>query len=504
MTTLALSSAPLRRLFDRLDFAPRPRESALVAALESWSVIRNGRIAPAYPLPSESLGVATQVFIEAERQRDYVLKQAGSDTTPLLGPIKEGALLSAVPNRRSAVRLRRLIELVVSKGEPLFASFSMKPFHQPPAIVDLIAAPIADPNGRICGALVASEVRHAGPIDGPPGRRREEDDMPALYSLGGSGALATTIANNLGIDVAEHEERDFEDGEHKIRPLTSVRNREVYVLANLVSSPGQSVNDKLCKLLFFLDALKRSAARRITVVAPYLCYSRKERQTKTRDPVVTSALAKILEAVGVDCVMTLTAHDLAAFQNAFRCSTEHLDAYALFAHALAPRLLGRRISVISPDPGGEKRAELFRRILERTLSSSVGKGLVDKSRSLGQVTGEIFAGDVDGRTAIVLDDMISTGGTMVRAATACRAHGATEVLAVATHGLFVDGGQTIASTKAIDEIWVTDSLPIPTAVSAAVARGRARVVPIGELLAKAIARCYGGGSINELLEHEDV
>ncbi len=504
MTTLALSSAPLRRLFDRLDFAPRPREPALAAELEFWSVMRKGRIAPAFPLPRESLGVASLVFTEAELPRDYVLRQAGRETTPLLGLVNEGALLSAAPNRRSAVRLRRLIELVISKGEPLFASFSTKPLHEPPATVDLIAAPIADPNGRICGALVASEARRTGSIEGPLRRRHEEDDTPVLYSLGGSGALATTIASNLGIDVAEHEERDFEDGEHKIRPLTSVRNRDVYVLTNLVSSAGQSVNDKLCKLLFFVDSLKRSAARRVTIIAPYLCYSRKERQTKTRDPVVTRALAQILEAAGVDCVMTLTAHDLAAFQNAFRCSTEHLDTYALFAHALAPRLAGRRATVVSPDPGGEKRAELFRRTLERMLSTSVGKGLVDKSRSLGQITGEIFAGDVDGRTAIVLDDMISTGGTMIRAATACRAHGAAEVLAMATHGLFVDGGQTIASIKAIDEIWVTDSLPIPPAVSAAAADGRARVIPIGELLAKAIALCHGGGSINELLEHEDV
>ena len=129
--------------------------------------------------------------------------------------------------------------------------------------------------------------------------------------------------------------------------------------------------------------------------------------------------------------MTVTAHDFAAFQNAFRCRTEHLDTYALFAHALAPRLFGRRVAVVSPDPGGEKRVELFRRTLDRALSASVAKGLVDKSRSLGKVTGDLFAGDVDGRTAIVLDDMISTGGTMVRAASACRAHGAAEVIALA-------------------------------------------------------------------------
>ena len=86
-----------------------------------------------------------------------------------------------------------------------------------------------------------------------------------LYSIGGADALAVTVARALGVKVAEHEERDFEDGEHKIRPLTSVRARDVYVLANLVSSPGQSVNDKLCKTLFFIEALKRSAARQVTL-----------------------------------------------------------------------------------------------------------------------------------------------------------------------------------------------------------------------------------------------
>ena len=124
----------------------------------------------------------------------------------------------------------------------------------------------------------------------------------------------------------------------------------------------------------------------------------------------------MFEAVGVDCVITMTAHDLAAFQNAYRCGAEHLDGRALFAHALAERLEGREVAVVSPDPGGEKRAELFREMLERLLKAPVTKGLVDKTRSMGKVTGDLFAGDVEGRVTIIVDDMISTGGTMIRAA----------------------------------------------------------------------------------------
>ena len=145
---------------------------------------------------------------------------------------------------------------------------------------------------------------------------------------------------------------------------------------------------------------------------------------------------------------------------------------------------------------------MFHQALERTLAAPVGKALVDKTRSLGKVTGELFAGDVAGRTAIVVDDMITTGGTMTRAAAACRAHGACEVIAVATHGLFVGGGEVVLSSEAINEIWVTDSLPPPQALTEAAARGRARIAPIDALLAAAIERCHVGGSINELLGHE--
>jgi ribose-phosphate pyrophosphokinase len=501
MTTMALTSAPMRRLFDRLDFAPRPREAKLASALAAWDRLRSGRVAP---MVGEVLGPGVAVFVRTAQPRDYALERDDSDLPDLIGALGPGARLSSAPKRRPAALLRRLIDLIVDKGEPVLATFTSREPGEEASTVDLVATPVAGPNGRICGALIAWEARRPAMVEPLPAHAVGDHSRPILFALGGSQALANAVARRLGVEVALHEERDFEDGEHKIRPLRGVRNHDVYVLANLTSSPGQSVNDKLCKLLFFIGALKQSAARRVTLVAPYLCYARKERQTKPRDPVVTRYLAQALEAVGVDRVVTVTAHDLAAFQNAFRCATEHVDVDALFAHALKSRLAGRRVSVVSPDPGGEKRAELFRQALERTLAAPVGKALVDKMRSLGKVTGELFVGDVAGRTAIVLDDMISTGGTMARAAAACRARGASEVIAVATHGLFVGGGEVVLSSEAIDEIWVTDSLPPPQALAQATARGRARITSIDALLAAAIERCHAGGSINELLEHESI
>ena len=501
MTTMALTSPAMRRLFSRLDFAPRPRDAELARALAAWDLLRRDRVAPMH---DEDFGPGIAVFIRAERGRDYVLERYDSDLAGLLGALRPSSALSAAPKRRRAARLRRLFDLVVEKGEPVLASFTSDERAGDAATIDLLASPIADADGRVCGALMAYHVWRPAKGEPHPPHSPFVRGGPVLFALGGSEALAAAIAKRLGVDVAEHEERDFEDGEHKIRPLSGVRNRDVYVLANLVSSPGQSVNDKLCKLLFFIGALKQSAAQRVTLVAPYLCYSRKERQTKPRDPVVTRYLAQLLEAVGVDCVVSITPHDPAAFQNAFRCSAEHLDTHALFAHALEGRLSGRRLAVVSPDPGGEKRAELFRQALERALSAPVGKGLVDKTRSLGKVTGQMFAGDIEGRTAIVVDDMITTGGTMARAAAACQVRGAAEVIAIATHGLFVDSGKAVLSAEAINEIWVTDSLPLPAALVGAAARGRVRIVPIDALLAAAIERLHAGGSINELLEHQSI
>src|SRR5919106_3683656 len=192
-----------------------------------------------------------------------------------------------------------------------------------------------------------------------------------LFALDGSRDLGERIAGHLGIALADHEERAFEDGEHKARPLVNVRGRDVFVVHSLYSDPAQSANDKLCKLLFFIGALRDASAARVTAVVPYLAYARKDRKTQTRDPVTTRYVAMLFEAVGVDRVLSIDVHNLAAFQNAFRCPTEHLGARPLFVRHFADVLGDEPVAVLSPDVGGMKRAEAFR----QTLVSALGRDL---------------------------------------------------------------------------------------------------------------------------------
>src|SRR5918994_7708508 len=160
----------------------------------------------------------------------------------------------------------------------------------------------------------------------------------SLFALDGSRDFGERIAGHLGIALDDHEERAFEDGEHKARPLVGVRGRDVFVVHSLYGDPDQSPNDKLCKLLFFIGALRDASAARVTAVIPYLAYARKDRKTQTRDPVTTRYVAMLLEAVGVDRILAIDVHNLAAFQNAFRCPADHLEARPLFARHFAQML----------------------------------------------------------------------------------------------------------------------------------------------------------------------
>lgn len=322
---------------------------------------------------------------------------------------------------------------------------------------------------------------------------------PALFALDGSRAFGEQVAQRLGLPLLAHEEREFEDGEHKARPLVSVRGRDAYVIHSLHGGLEQSGNDKLCRLLFFIGALKDAAAWRVTAVAPYLAYARKDQKSKPRDPVITRYVAALFEAVGADVVMTMDVHNLAAFQNAFRCGTEHLTANRLLVAHFAPLLHGQDAVVVSPDAGGVKRAERFRTALAQALGRPVGAAFAEKHRSHGQLSGDLLVGDVAGRQAIIIDDLISTGATLARTAAACRRLGAAGVAAAATHGLFRGDAGAILGTGELDRIVVTDTvLPLPLGEGAA--RDRLTVISCAPLFADAIARMHAGGSVTELLE----
>lgn len=320
-----------------------------------------------------------------------------------------------------------------------------------------------------------------------------------IFALNSSRVFGERVATALGVPLSEHEEREFEDGEHKARPLVSVRGRDVYVIQGLYGDLDETVNDKICRLLFFLAAMREGGAARVTAVLPYLAYARKDRQTKSRDPVTTRYMAMLLEAMGTDMVMTLDVHNIAAFQNAFRCRTEHLDTRRLFTEHILGRLGNDPVVVASPDPGGVKRAQLFREMFEQITGRAAGTAFMEKRRSSGVVTGSLFAGDVKGAVVLVIDDLISTGGTMLRAAEACLEHGAREVYALAAHGLFTGEADKVIADPRLSKTIVTDTVPT-FRLGPEVARQHVEIVSTAPLFAEAIRRCHDGGSLVELLE----
>ncbi len=323
------------------------------------------------------------------------------------------------------------------------------------------------------------------------------DDELILFALDASRDFGEAVSRGLGIALAEHEEREFEDGEHKSRPLINVRGRDVYVLQSLYGDAKQSVNDKLCRLLFFVGALRDASAARVTAVVPYLGYARKDRKSKARDPVTTRYVATLFEAVGTDCIVTLDVHNLAAYQNAFRCRTEHLEANPLFVEHLLPLLRDAEVSVVSPDAGGIKRADAFRQRLSAALKRPVAAAFAEKYRSSGTVSGDGLAGDVDGKVAVIVDDLISAGNTIARTATACRGRGATRVFAVASHGVFAEAANEVLGQCDLERIVVTDTIP-PLRVIDARLKSRLTQISAAPLFAEAIRRLHTGGSIVEL------
>lgn len=321
----------------------------------------------------------------------------------------------------------------------------------------------------------------------------------SLFALNASRDFGERVAGALGLKLASHEEREFEDGEHKARPLESVRGRDVFVVASLYSDDRQSVNDKLVRLLFFLGALRDASAGRITAVIPYLCYARKDRRSKPRDPVSTRYVAAMLETVGADRVLTLDVHNLAAYENAFRIRADHLEAKRLFVEEFVPRIGRENVVVVSPDVGGVKRAEAFRQALSLRLGREAGGAFLEKYRSAGVVSGEAVVGDIEGRIAIILDDLISTGGTIARAVAACRQRGARAVYAAATHGIFVGAAGRMVTDPGLERLVVTDTIP-PFRLDPALVRDKLTVLDTAPLFAEAIRRIHTGGSVVELVE----
>lgn len=312
-----------------------------------------------------------------------------------------------------------------------------------------------------------------------------------LFSLDPECRLAPALAAALGEPVTRHEDRRFEDGEHKLRPLADPRGEDAYVICSLHGGPEESPHDKLFRLLVFIAALREHGAARVSAVVPYLAYARKDQRTQPFDPVTLRYVAQLFEAVGTCQVIVLEAHNVAAFQNAFRCTTLHLDAHRAF-DPLVPALAGSGpLAVASPDPGGVKRALLWREALESQLARPVHFAMVDKRRSLGRVSSaSLVAGEVAEATVLLIDDLIASGETMRRAAAALRQAGARRVVAFAAHGLFVGAAASMFDDPHIDSVVVTDSVPPFRLPAGAPVADRLRVASAAPLFADAIRGCH--------------
>lgn len=309
-----------------------------------------------------------------------------------------------------------------------------------------------------------------------------------FFALKGIEDLGQRIAAVGGWGVAPHEERDFEMGEHKARPLTDPRGHDVFILAALQGGQDASCNDRLMRAMFFCAACRDLGAARISLIAPYLPYMRKDRRTKAHDPLSARYIAQAIEAMGCDQIVTVDVHNLAAFENAFRIPTLHLTTEALFAALIAADDHGGPCVVMAPDPGGIKRAQLLHAAVQSIGLEDAGFAFMDKRRSAGVVAGSLFAGDVAGAEVYILDDMICGGGTILRAAQAARRHGAARVHAMACHGLFSAQAITwLGQGDGVDRLTVTDSVG-PFVQD----DPKLRVLGLAPMLAAAIARLHGG------------
>jgi ribose-phosphate pyrophosphokinase len=328
------------------------------------------------------------------------------------------------------------------------------------------------------------------------------DPAPLLFAPLASRAFGERVAARLGVPLAPLEERDYEGGEHKSRPLVSVRGRVVYVIQSLSGDEAGSANDRLCRVLFLAAALKDAGAARVTACLPYIAYSRKDRRTKERDPVNSRYIAQLLEAVGVDHVMVMDVHNVAAFENAFRCSVDLLEAAPLLADQVAEQAGGQPVSIVSPDFGGAKRAQRVQQLVAARLGAPVDLAILEKRRDNGEVTGDLIIGPVTGRHAVVVDDLVSAGTTILRAVQACRAAGALSVTAFATHGVFAPGAERLLGPDGPDRLYVTDTL-LPTRLTpAAGSAAKLVVLPASGLFAEALRRIGAGESVVALREME--
>ncbi|HEY0381998.1 MAG TPA: ribose-phosphate pyrophosphokinase [Candidatus Elarobacter sp.] len=316
---------------------------------------------------------------------------------------------------------------------------------------------------------------------------------PLLFSGTSNRLLTEEIARRMQTRVGNALVDRFKNDECRIEIRENVRGAEVFVVQSLCRSPqGATVNDSLMELLLIIDALRRASSNRISAVIPYFGYAKQDKKTKGREPISAKLVANMIEMAGAERIVTLDLH-AAQIQGFFDVPVDNLMAAPTLCNYLKNQnLQGDRIVVVSPDAGGVPRAETFAKRLKSNLAVIIKRR---PEPDVSEVTH--IVGDVEGKIAVVVDDMISTGGTLVKAAEALRKKGATDVYTLATHGIFAGDAIAQFEKSDINRVIVTNTIP-RTIESAKVEH-----LTIAQILADAIKRITSNRSVSELFNAEE-
>ncbi|ACN14788.1 PrsA2 [Desulforapulum autotrophicum HRM2] len=306
----------------------------------------------------------------------------------------------------------------------------------------------------------------------------------SVFSGNSNPALSQKISEYLARPLGKTKLNRFSDGEIQVEIHENVRKREVFI----IQSTCAPVNDNLMELLLMVDALKRSSASPITAVIPYFGYSRQDKKVAPRVPISAKLVADLLTNSGVHRVITLDLH-AGQIQGFFSIPVDNLYAAPILLEHIRNNYNGDLV-VVSPDAGGVERARAFAKRLH------AGLAIVDKRRSApNQAKAMAIIGDVEGKTAIILDDMVDTAGTLTEAAGVIKAKGAKEVHACCTHPVLSGPAVERINNSSLDTLVVTDTIPLSEEAKLC---GKIDTVSIARLVSEAIIRSYRGDSVNSL------
>ena len=310
-------------------------------------------------------------------------------------------------------------------------------------------------------------------------------DKIKIFSGNSNPALAQKICDALAVPLGAARVRRFSDGEVMVEINENVRGRDVYV----IQSTCAPTNDNLMELLVMTDALKRASAATITAVVPYYGYARQDRKAAPRTPITAKLVADLITKAGIDRVVTVDLH-AGQIQGFFDIPVDNLYAAPVILNHLKNRFDGQPVVMVSPDAGGTERARAFAKRLECTLA------VIDKRRTSPNVAEVMhLIGDVRNKTAVILDDMVDTAGTLTQAAKALKDNGATAVYACATHGVLSGPAIERINNSDIAEIVLTDTIPVGDKESMT---SKITILSVSGLLAEAIRRIHEDESVSSL------